>query len=114
MDNKTAVAYVNKKGGTVSKVLSNQATLLWNWCLDRQITLTAEYIPEANNSIADWESRSFLDKTSWRLNPQNFKQLQVLLGPCNVDLFADRTNYQLKRYFSWKPDPHAESFDAFI
>ena len=28
MDNKTAVAYVNKKGGTVSKVLSNQATLL--------------------------------------------------------------------------------------
>ena len=28
MDNKTAVAYVNKKGGTVSKVFSNQATLL--------------------------------------------------------------------------------------
>ena len=103
-----------RNGGTVSKVLSNQATLLWNWCLDRQITLTAEYIPGTKNSIADWESRNFLDKTSWRLNPQIFKQLQVLLGPCNVDLFADRTNYQLKRYFSWKPDPHAESFDAFI
>ena len=114
MENKTAVAYVNKMGGTVSKVLSNIATLLWNWCLDRQITLTAEYIPGAKNSIADWECRNFLDKTSWRLNPQIFKQLQVLLGLSNVDLFTDKTNYQRKRYFSWKPNPHAESFDAFI
>ena len=35
-----------------------------------------------------------------------------ILVPCAIDLFADRLNTQLPRFYSWKPDPMAVSVDA--
>ena len=34
LDSKTAVAYINKKGGTVSRVLSNLSLALWATVLE--------------------------------------------------------------------------------
>ena len=36
------------------------------------------------------------------------------LGQCTIDLFARRTNHQLPRFYSYKPDPEAEAIDAQI
>ena len=43
MDNRSAVTYINKMGGTHSLTLSLQACNLWCWCLERNIHLSAEY-----------------------------------------------------------------------
>ena len=41
IDNMTAVAYNNRKGGTVSSMLSQLAKDLWLWCMRRNIFLQA-------------------------------------------------------------------------
>ena len=40
----TAIAYINRKGGTHFKILSNLAIEIWEWCLSRNIMVTAEHI----------------------------------------------------------------------
>lgn len=116
MDNTTAVTYVNKMGGTKSPILTNIAKDLWEYCLERKITLTAEHLPGSLNQTADWESRnvSTMSINSWRLNPKIFAQINSLWGPLEMDLFADRLNAQLEKYMSWKPDPFAMGTDAFL
>jgi hypothetical protein len=109
MDNRTAIAYILKMGGTQSTVLLQIAQDLW----DNKITLTAEYLPEVLNNQADWESRHFHDSSDWKLNPSVFKTLNQQWGPLEVDLFAIRMNCQLERYVSWFPDPFAMAADAF-
>ena len=113
MDNQTAVAYVNNMGGTVS----TQATLisrdLWMWCLQRDITLSAQYLPGKDNTIADQESREMKDRSDWLLNREVFGMILRRFPSLNVDLFASRLTFQLPRFFSWRPDPVAEATDAF-
>jgi len=111
-DNTTTIAYVNKMGGAKRCLLDHYVQHLWSWCLERRITLRAEHIPRCLNTIADRESRAKLDTSDWHLN-QNFLQtLMNRLGQCTIDLFASRTNHQLPRFFSYKPDPEAEAIDA--
>ena len=57
MDNTSAVSYVNHLGGTRSSTLSQKAKELWLWCLDRGISLSAEFLPEESNTTADFQSR---------------------------------------------------------
>lgn len=69
---------------------------------------------------ADWESCHTEDPSDWKLLPLLlfhyyilYKTLMEFYHTCNVDLFANRHNAQLKRYWSWKPEPLAEGTDAF-
>ena len=104
MDNTSAVAYVNRLGGTHFLVLSNLALALWEWALSRNILLSAEHLSGSLNDTADWQSRHFNDSSNWRLCPQVFRALMQIRGPCAKDLFADRLNAQLPQFFSWRPD----------
>ena len=60
----------------------------------------------------DRESRRSLDPSDWFLNRTIFKSLEAKWGSFDVDLFAAHHNKQLKRYFSFRPDPQAEGIDA--
>ena len=51
MDNKTAIAYINRMGGTRSHTFSQVACNLWHWCLQRGITLSAEHQPEHDSRL---------------------------------------------------------------
>ena len=113
MDNSSTIAYVNHLGGTRSQSLCNLVIDLWAWCLERRIFLIASHLPEAENMITDSLSRSVVDCHDWILNHDVFRQHSSLWGPLEVDLFATRISKQLPRYFSWKPDPHEETIDAF-
>ena len=53
------------------------------------------------------------DRSGWKLNPEVFSLINRWLGPLTVDLFAYRLTAQLPRFFSWRPDPEAESLNAF-
>jgi hypothetical protein len=112
VDNSSAIAYLNQKGGIHFKVLSDLAIQIWEWCLTRGITIHAEHIPGVCNTVADAESRGSIEPSDWKLDDKVFCKLQDVWGPFGVDLFAARHNRQLPRYFSFRPDPEAEAVDA--
>ena len=57
LDNTTAIAYVNNKGGTHVVELNEIARNMWKWCEQRNIVIHAGYIPSKENTDADRESR---------------------------------------------------------
>ena len=63
MDNFTAVCYVNKRGSTRSPQLVSLATEIWNFCLGRNIWITAKHVPGVENVDADCASRQFHNHT---------------------------------------------------
>ena len=114
VDNVSTVAFLNRKGGTRSQRLCHLAQEIWEWALSRSLVLVAVHVPGKSNTVADHQSRHFQRTSSdWMLNPALFRELETLLGPFKVDLFAARHNAQLKSYCSWSHDPWAIATDAF-
>ena len=113
MDSISALSYINKRGGTISPELTYLAKQLWLWCMERDISLSADHLPGIWNAVADEESRTMRDRTDWKLNPHTFNRINQILGPLEIDLFATRLTHQLPQFVSWKPDPLAMMTDAF-
>ena len=101
MDNITAISFINHKGGTHSKVLSDLALQTWTWCIQRSITICAEHIPGVDNVGVDRESRKQLGRAEWKLNQWLFARINAKWGPLEVD-----------RTQSSASDPEAEAVDA--
>jgi hypothetical protein len=112
LDNRTAVAYVNKSGGTRSRNLCSIAARIAEWCEDRLLTVSAVYLPGALNILADRLSRMRPDVSDWMLDQSVFRQLQSIWDP-QVDLFAANWNRQLELFASWQHQPEAMAVDAF-
>ena len=112
IDNKTAVAYINKLGGTRSHRLTSLALEMWNFAADRKLTLSAVYVPRERNT-ADKKSRVFQDSLEWMLHPAVLQALQKEAGCFDIDLFATRVNHQVPAFVSWRPEPGAVATDAF-
>ena len=72
MDNSTAVAYVNKRGGTKSSTLAELAVEIWAVCHQNNIWITAHHLPGTQNVDADWASRQFNERTQWTLDKSIF------------------------------------------
>ena len=100
-------------GGTRNLDLINLSQEIWNYLLNRQITITFEYLPGIQNVIADKESRVMKDFSEWKLNRKNFLKITSYFGWPEIDLFASRVLHQLPVYISWKQDPYSRSQDAF-
>ena len=86
---------------------------LWQWCIRRNIWVSACHLPGKINVEADQLSRSNSIDLEWKLNSDVFDVINYIYGPHDLDLFASRINHQLPRYVSFLPDPHAEAVDAF-
>ena len=110
-DNTTAVAYLNKQGGTKPKC-NKIAREIWMWCYHNNNWVSAAHLPGSKNIRADRESRSTHDNMEWQLNPKNFADICKKFGTPKIDLFASRLNHQVEKYISWKPDPLAYAIDA--
>ncbi|XP_072047102.1 uncharacterized protein [Amphiura filiformis] len=113
VDNKTAMTYVNHMGGTRSRACNKLVKEIWQWCISRNIWLSASYLPGVENVTADRKSRKFDDNIEWMLHKMVFQKICKLFGTPEIDLFASRLNKQLPRYISSRPDPEAENIDAF-
>ena len=69
MDNTTALAHVNNKGGTRSPQLVSFTLELWQWCLQKSILITAKH--SANSTMQQTESQeSFYDSSEWQIDPK--------------------------------------------
>ena len=113
IDNTTAIAHINKGGGTRSASLNHLTRELWEWCLERNIWVFASYIASSDNFIADLESRQSRSSSDIELFPNVFSSIVSQFGPPSIDLFANRENAKCARYISWKPDPGCISVHAF-
>ena len=60
-DNTTTVSYINAMGGIKSIPCNDMATIIWEWCIQRNIWLSATHIPGSYNIQADKESRALRD-----------------------------------------------------
>ena len=113
-DNTSTVGAINNMGSSKSQSLHQVVKDTWEWALTRGLWLTATRIPGILNVEADEESRRCDTRTEWKLNESDFLLIvQELKFEPSIDLFASRTNTQLKRFASFRPDPEAEFIDAF-
>ena len=110
IDNTTAVAYINKRGGTRSHALTAQALELLAVALTAGVSLTAQHIPGIQNVAADTASRQI----EWTLDRKIFRSICQRFYTPEVDLFASRLNHQLPKHVSSYPDPGALAVDAFL
>ena len=79
-DNTTAVAYINNIGGSHSPLCNDMARAVWEWCIDRDIWLTASHIPGKLNVIADRASMAFDESKEWKRDAAVYVQLMLHFG----------------------------------
>ena len=87
---------------------------IWEWCIDRNIWLSAAHIPGVHNIKADFESRRSNNNMVWMVDRAylNNALSHLSLRP-NIDLFASWLNNQFPQCESFKPDLGAVAVDAF-
>lgn len=113
VDNKTAIAYINKMGGVMYQNLNNLSREIWSWCEKRNILVYASYIPSKENTIADEQSRILRVESEYTLHSSIYSDIISCFGRPSIDLFASRVNKKCKIYVSWLKDPGALTSDAF-
>ena len=94
-DNITTVAYLNKIGGS-SMLLSEIAADIWDLAISNNMVISAVYLAERFNSLADQLSR-MNPATEWMLHPNLFQLIDQIWGPHTTDRFATKNNAQIVR-----------------
>ena len=116
LDNKTACAYIKNQGGTRSRLLNQEACLMWREAIAKKITLLSpQWLSSNQNMEADFLSRHNLHQWECKLSKETF---QLVLEHFQVfptlDVFASRKTHQLRRYMSWYQDPQAVAQNALL
>ena len=117
LDNSTAVAYLNKQGGTRSQHMLNETRRVFSALINLNVTPVACHIAGALNVLADLASRQGqVISTEWRLSDAVFRWIGGASpwGQPQVELFANCNNRHLKRYLSPCPDELSIGVDALV
>lgn len=99
-DNTTAVSYINRQGGTVSRSLCKLALRLWDFCLANDIFPATTHVPGDNNTLADALSRDLSSCHEWELNDQYLTPIFHTWGKPTLDAFATTTNAKCEKFCS--------------
>ena len=116
LDNRTAVYYIRKMGGTRSSVLRKEACQLWKESIQRGIILlNPHWLATSDNVSADFLSRNDMDQWECELSNEVFEMIMdhYQLFP-TLDAFASRKTKKLPRYMTWEYDPKAVGRNALI
>ena len=79
-DNKTAVCYISNMGGSKSPDCNSVARQIWDYCVERNIWISASHLPGCENTEADRESRHFNDHTELQLEPDIYHSITKQFG----------------------------------
>ena len=113
IDNTTTVAVINYNGTSHSGHLTKLCKEIWDWCIARNLWISAGHIAGKTNVEADLESRQNQTITEWMLNTTLFSQsLQTLQIAPDIDLFASRLK-ELPNSVTYRLDPESIAIDAF-
>ena len=114
IDNTSAVAVINHMGTNHSDQLNTLTAEIWEWCIARNLWISAGHIAGKSNVEADQGSRQNETATEWMLDKTLLSQtLQKLQFTLEIDIFASRINCQFPQYVAYRPDPGAVAIDAF-
>ncbi|CAB4025485.1 Transposon Tf2-6 poly, partial [Paramuricea clavata] len=98
IDNTTAVAAINHMGTSHSIQCNNVALDIWQWCISKQIWVSAEHIPGKYNIVADKESREISTNNEWMLNPTLLHQaLDKLQVNPDIDIVISKVLQKLEQ-----------------
>lgn len=112
-DNKTAVAYIRKEGGTKSLALMDTTHQIFQLLDLYQILISAHHLPGNYNSHADHLSR-FKSPPEWYLLPACTEVIFRKYGIPVIDLFASNKAHVVANYVSLdQNDAQAMFHDAF-
>ena len=112
-DNITTVHAINKMGTSHSNNCNEVANEIWDLAISKDIWSSATHLPGKYNVEADEESRKKDTQLEWKLSEQWFIKLcSALSVKPEIDLFANRLNYQLKPFVSYRPDPEAMAVNS--
>ena len=76
LNNTTIINCLNSMGGTRFIECNSAAKDIWQFCIEREIWISAALIPGKNNTQTDRESRVFIDNKRWNcLRPDIFQQV---------------------------------------
>lgn len=92
LDNRVAVAYINRQGGTRSRSMMRE---VFEWAQLNLSGLTAAYVPGVQNQLADSLSRTFVSNNEWALSHQAFTLITQTWGIPDIDLAATPVNTPL-------------------
>ena len=73
-DNTTAVACLNHMGASHTENCNAITKIIWEWCIENHVWITAAHIPGIENVQADHESRYVQSGMGRKLNPQMLQQ----------------------------------------
>lgn len=59
------ISYIDAISGIYSKQLDDLSVRIWNWCLKRDIIISAQNLPWCENIYADALYRQFADSTEF-------------------------------------------------
>ena len=110
LDNQAAVHILQK--GSRREELQQEALTAYALCREKAISLSAQWLPREENTLADLYSR-VVDENDWMLSREWFLHLDERFGPHTVDCFATSRNNQLPRFFAKLWCPGCEGADAF-
>lgn len=113
IDNTTAIAYVNRMGGTQFPELNSLARQIWQWAETRKIFLVASYVKSEDNIEADYLFRLTNSDTEWTISQRAFENLTSHLGFPEIDLFATAEDRKCQKLISRFPERGAIEIDAF-
>lgn len=113
IDNSTAIAYINRMGGTRYEYLNKITRDIWQWCEAHNNFVFASYIKSKENVEADEESRREEAEDEYELSNEAYEKIVKSFGHPQIDLFASRSNKKCDRFVSWKRDPESDAIDAF-
>lgn len=115
MDNTVALKYITKMGGR-KPLLNELATQIWKWCEDKTIWISAFHIPGRLNVRADELSRAKKicnEDMEWALMQEIYDKIEIIMGVCDIDLFASRVNRKKHVFISYVPMKGAIAVNAF-
>lgn len=90
-DDTTAVSYVNRQGGIVSRFLCHIAMRIWHICIAHNIQLIAMHFTGIDNTWVDSLSRDFSLNHEWSLNSAYLHQIFTEWGTPRIAVFATST-----------------------
>ena len=113
LNNTTIVNCLDAMGGTHVIECSSAAKDIWQFCIEREIWISAALIPGKNNTQADSESRVFIDNKGGIANARHTSTSYKNLFEPPFDRFVPKLNAQVSCYASWRPVPGASYVDVF-
>ncbi|XP_069593271.1 uncharacterized protein [Ranitomeya imitator] len=111
-DNVTAVSFLKHQGGSRHYLFQELAGRIFRWAEKSVLSISAIHLEGSQNVIPDYLSRRRVFATEWELNQEIFQDLCRHWGTPSIDLFANRRNSKVSRFFSLNPQDLPEGIDA--